>query len=65
MKKNVGTIDRVFRVILGLVLIGFALVAEGTTARFGWLGIIPLLTAVVSFCPVYTLLGVNTCPMKK
>jgi len=65
MKKNVGSFDRGFRVILGLGLIAFALLAEGTTAKFGWLGIIPLTTAVVSFCPIYTLLGVNTCPLKK
>lgn len=65
MKKNVGSFDRGFRVILGLGLIAFALTAEGTTARFGWLGIVPLLTAVASFCPVYTLLGINTCQMKK
>ncbi len=65
MKKNVGSFDRGFRVILGLGLITFALVAEGTTAKFGWLGIIPLMTAFTSFCPIYTLLGVDTCHLKK
>jgi fatty acid desaturase len=63
MKTNEGTIDRALRVIAGLVLI--ALAATGTVGVWGWIGIMPLLTGVVGFCPAYTLLGVNTCPMKK
>ena len=49
--------------LLGLVLIGLA--ATGTVGWWGWLGVIPLLTSVFRFCPAYTLIGVNTCPMKK
>lgn len=63
MKANVGTIDRVLRAILGLVLI--VLAANGTVGWWGWLGVIPLATSAFSFCPAYTLIGVNTCPLKK
>ncbi len=65
MKKNVGTIDRVIRILLGAALIAFALIGESATAKFGWIGVIPLLTAFVGFCPLYTLLGVNSCACKK
>ena len=65
MKQNVGTIDRVIRVLLGVALITFALVGEGVTAKFGWIGVIPLLTAFAGFCPLYTLLGLNSCACKK
>ncbi len=65
MKKNVGMVDRVVRIILGAALITFALIGEGFTAKFGWIGVIPLLTAFVGFCPIYTLLGVSSCACKK
>lgn len=64
MKKNVGTIDRVLRVVVGLVLIVLALTATQPIGAFGWLGIIPLLTGLVSFCPLYPLLRINTCSKK-
>lgn len=63
MKMNAGGIDRALRVIAGLVLIGLTL--TGTVGVWGWVGVVPLLTGLVGFCPAYTLLGVNTCPMKK
>ncbi len=63
MKTNVGTIDRTLRILAGLVLI--ALAATGTVGWWGWLGIVPLLTGVFRTCPAYSLLGVNTCPLKK
>lgn len=63
MKTNVGGIDRVLRIVAGLVLI--ALAATGTVGMWGWIGIMPLLTGVFQFCPAYTLFGLNTCPMKK
>jgi len=63
MKTNEGTIDRALRVIAGLILI--ALAATGTVGVWGWIGIMPLLTGVIGFCPAYTILGINTCPMKK
>lgn len=63
MKVNVGTADRVLRVIVGLVLIGLA--ATGTVGWWGWLGVIAVVTGIFRFCPAYTLIGANTCPMKK
>ena len=63
MKANVGTIDRVLRIVVGIVLI--ALVFVGPQTPWGWIGVVPLLTAFISFCPLYTLLGINTCPTKR
>jgi hypothetical protein len=62
MKLNVGGIDRALRIIVGLVLI--ALAATHQVGWWGWLGVIPLATGLVRFCPLYTMLGLNTCPMK-
>lgn len=63
MKLNEGTIDRAVRVLAGLVLI--ALAATGTIGMWGWIGILPLLTGTIGFCPAYAIFGVSTCPMKK
>jgi uncharacterized membrane protein YfcA len=62
-KSNVGTIDRILRVILGIALIAMTL--TGTIGIWGWIGVVPLLTAALGSCPLYTVLGLNTCPMKK
>ena len=62
MKTNEGGIDRVVRIVAGLVLLG--LMATGTIGWWGWLGIVPLATGLIGWCPVYTLLGMNTCPAK-
>ena len=56
--KNVGTVDKVIRVILGLVLI--ALVFAGPQTPWGWIGIIPLATGLIGFCPLYSVFGINT-----
>ena len=58
MKKNIGLIDRILRIVVGLVLI--ALVFVGPQTPWGWIGVIPLVTAILSWCPLYTLVGVNT-----
>ena len=63
MKTNEGTIDRALRVIAGLALVGLA--ATGTIGAWGWIGIVPIATGLIGWCPAYTLLGMNTCPMKK
>ncbi len=63
MKSNVGGLDRILRIVAGLVLI--ALAFTGTIGAWGWIGIVPLATALFGFCPLYTVLGLNTCPMKK
>lgn len=61
--KNVGTVDKVIRIILGLVLI--ALVFVGPQTPWGWIGIIPLATGLIGFCPLYSVFGINTCGTKK
>jgi hypothetical protein len=62
MKLNVGGIDRVLRIAAGLGLVAWAAVGGPVWA---WIGIVPLATGAIGFCPVYPLLGMNTCPMKK
>ena len=59
MTCNVGTIDRILRTIIGLGLI--SLVFVGPPTPWGWLGIIPLATAAIGWCPPYALLGLSTC----
>lgn len=63
MKTNVGGIDRIARIVLGLALI--ALTLTGAIGVWGWIGVVLVATAAIGFCPLYTLLGFNTCPMKK
>lgn len=68
MSTNVGTIDRILRIVLGIALIAFALgfIAPGATyAWLGWIGVIPLLTAVVGSCPLYSIVGLSTCPARR
>ncbi|WP_372828438.1 DUF2892 domain-containing protein [Polaromonas sp.] len=60
MKTNEGVLDRSLRVIVGLVLIGLA--ATGTVGLWGYIGVIPLVTGAVGMCPLYSLLGINSCP---
>jgi ABC-type branched-subunit amino acid transport system permease subunit len=62
MTANVGGIDRILRIVAGLALI--ALAATGVVGAWGYLGVIVLATGVFSFCGAYTLLGINTCPMR-
>jgi O-antigen ligase len=57
--KNMGSIDRIVRFVVGALLIVLAL--TGTIGAWGWIGIVPLATAALNFCPAYTLLGINTC----
>jgi hypothetical protein len=63
MKTNVGGIDRILRAVIGLGLI--ALTLAGTIGVWGWIGVVPLLTAALGFCPLYTMLGFSSCPIKK
>jgi uncharacterized membrane protein YfcA len=63
MKRNVGNIDRAIRVIVGLVLI--ALAATGTVGMWGWIGVVPLLTAVFGYCPGYAIIGTSTNQTKQ
>ena len=63
MKSNVGGIDKILRIVAGLILI--VLAATGMVGMWGWIGVVPLVTGLFNFCPVYSMLGMNTCPMKK
>ena len=63
MKANVGGIDRILRIVIGLVLVALAL--TGTIGPWGWIGIVPLATGALGFCPLYPLFGFSSCPLKK
>jgi len=59
MNVNVGSIDRVVRIVAGVALIGLAV--AGTIGPWGYIGVLPLLTGFMRVCPAYSLLGINTC----
>lgn len=61
--KNEGTIDRALRVIAGAALV--SLVFVGPETPWGWIGVVPLVTGLVGNCPVYSLFGISTCPVKQ
>jgi len=58
---NVGPVDRALRIVAGLVLLGLTL--TGTIGAWGWIGVVPLFTAFVRFCPAYAIFGLNTCKL--
>lgn len=62
MSKNVGSIDRTLRVLLGVVLLSLVLLLEAPARWWGLVGLVPLLTGLFSFCPLYTLMGISSCP---
>lgn len=61
LKKNVGGIDRIARIVLGLALLAAYFVIDGASWLY-LLGIVPLVTGLMSTCPLYNLIGMNTCP---
>lgn len=61
MKKNMGTIDRILRIIVGVALITYGILNQ---SWIGFIGIIPILTALVRFCPLYTMFGMSTCKIE-
>ena len=63
MKANEGTADRIFRVIIGLAILSTVVV--GPQSMWGLVGLVPLLTGLVGFCPLYKVFGFSTCPLKK
>lgn len=63
ISMNVGMVDRVARLVLGVVLI--ALVFAGPKTPWGWVGLIPLVTGAMGWCPLYALLGIRTCPVSE
>lgn len=63
MASNVGGIDKILRIAVGAGLVGAT--AAGLLPVWGYIGVVPLATGLMGWCPAYTLLGIKTCPMKK
>lgn len=63
MVRNEGSLDRAMRVLVGLAIL--SLVFVGPQTPWAWIGLVPLITGVVGFCPVYSLFGIRTCPAPK
>jgi len=63
MTANVGSIDRILRVVVGIALIAAALGLFGPAYQsvWGWIGVVPLVTALMGWCPLYSVLGIRTC----
>jgi len=64
MKVNVGSVDRVLRILVGVALLALVFVLEGNARWLGLIGILPLATGLFRFCPAYALFGLSTCPMQ-
>jgi hypothetical protein len=64
MNANVGGIDRVLRIVVGIAVLSLVFVLDGTARWWGLVGLVPLFTGLVRFCPLYGLLGINTCPLR-
>jgi Inner membrane protein YgaP-like, transmembrane domain len=62
---NVGGIDRILRIVAGIAVLSLFFMLEGNARYWALLGLVPLLTGLFRFCPAYSLLGLNTCPMKR
>lgn len=63
MKVNVGQTDKILRILVGMGLLSLAFM--GPKTAFGYIGLIPLITGLVNYCPLYSVLGMNTCSAKK
>lgn len=63
MKLNEGAVDRILRVLVGVAVL--SLVFIGPKTPWAWLGVVPLLTGLIGFCPLYAILGVNTCGLPR
>ncbi len=60
--KNEGAVDRIIRVVIGLVIL--SLTITGPQSMWGLVGLVPLITGLIGFCPLYKILGLNSCPIK-
>jgi uncharacterized membrane protein YfcA len=63
MTQNIGSLDRIVRIVIGVALIAATL--TGAIGVWGWIGVVPLATALMGWCPPYAILGFSTCAMKK
>ena len=65
MKTNVGGADRVVRIVAGVGLLSLALLLDGEARWWGLVGLVPLVTGLAGWCPIYPLLGFDTCPARR
>ena len=65
MQANVGGIDRILRIVVGIAVLALFFVLEGNARYWALVGLVPLLTGLFSTCPLYSIIGVNTCALKK
>ncbi len=65
MKANVGSIDRILRMTVGIALLALIFILPGNVRWWGLLGLIPLASGLLAFCPAYALLGLTTCPLQE
>ena len=63
MKTNVGSVDKIVRVVVGIGLLSLFFILEGSMKFLGLIGIVPIATALMGWCPLYSVIGVNTCPL--
>lgn len=61
MQRNVGNVDKIIRVVIGLGMLSLLVLLDGPTRWWGLIGFIPLATVALSWCPLYSIIGVNTC----
>lgn len=65
MKHNIGNADKIFRIIIGLALLSLIFILDGAIRWIGLIGVMPIITALAGNCPLYSILGVSTCPTPK
>lgn len=65
MKANVGTVDKAVRIVVGIGLLSLLYFVDSAARWWGLIGLVPLLTAIFGYCPLYQLLGLSTCPMER
>jgi uncharacterized membrane protein YfcA len=63
MRTNIGNIDKIGRIVIGVALL--AATVTGMIGLWGWIGVVPLLTGLAGYCPLYQVFGFSTCPMKQ
>lgn len=65
MKTNIGYTDKIIRYIIGIILLSMLLFISGNAKYWGLLGLVPIITAAIGFCPLYTIFGINTAKKDK
>lgn len=65
MTTNVGGIDRILRIVVGIAVLALFFVLEGNARYWALVGLVPLFTGLFRTCPLYSIIGINTCPVKK